>query len=183
MRVSHCNDVLWFIKHINFKTLDCNGLFYIQNSFESRSQLIQINIYLWNIYMHIFDGSSKYISQLLSWFKIILINRIFSSVVHSRNSSIPSNGSIQTRTNTDDDVSGQCSGASSRRPSRVNSRKSSYRPRKSSKNGGDVASPEESPVIKVFRVAMLGASEVGKSALTSQFLSSDHMNTYDTVGK
>ncbi len=30
---------------------------------------------------------------------------------------------------------------------------------------------------------MLGASEVGKSALTSQFLSSDHMNTYDTVGK
>ena len=104
-------------------------------------------------------------------------------MVHSRNSSIPSNGSIQTRTNTDDDVSGQCSGASSRRPSRVNSRKSSYRPRKSSKNGGDVASPEESPVIKVFRVAMLGASEVGKSALTSQFLSSDHMNTYDTVGK
>ena len=38
-------------------------------------------------------------------------------------------------------------------------------------------------MIKVFRVAMLGASEVGKSALTSQFLSSDHMNTYDTVGK
>ena len=107
----------------------------------------------------------------------------FFSVVHSRNSSIPSNGSIQTRTNTDDDVSGQCSGASSRKPSRVNSRKNSYRPRKSSKNGGEVTSPDESPVIKVFRVAMLGASEVGKSALTSQFLSSDHMNTYDTVGK
>ena len=104
-------------------------------------------------------------------------------MVHSRNSSIPSNGSIQTRTNTDDDVSGQCSGASSRKPSRVNSRKNSYRPRKSSKNGGEVTSPDESPVIKVFRVAMLGASEVGKSALTSQFLSSDHMNTYDTVGK
>ena len=104
-------------------------------------------------------------------------------MVHSRNSSIPSNGSIQTRTNTSDDVSGQCSGASSRRPSRVNSRKNSHLPRKLSKNGGESGSLEESPVIKVFRVAMLGASEVGKSALTSQFLSSDHMNTYDTVGK
>ena len=104
------------------------------------------------------------------------------SVVHSRNSSIPSNCSAHTRTNTSDEASGQCSRASSRRPSRVNSRKNSHR--KLSKNdGGDVASPEEVNVIKQFRVALLGASEVGKSALTSQFLSSDHMNTYDTVGK
>jgi GTPase SAR1 family protein len=36
---------------------------------------------------------------------------------------------------------------------------------------------------KQYRVAMLGASGVGKSSLTSQFLSSDHMNTYDSVGK
>merc|ERR1719189_2357090 len=90
---------------------------------------------------------------------ILNINSAGSSVVHSRNSSIPSNCSVQTRTNTSDDVSGQCSGASSRRPSRVNSRKNSHRPRKLSKNGGDVGSLEESPVIKVFRVAMLGASE------------------------
>ena len=104
------------------------------------------------------------------------------SVVHSRNSSIPSNCSAHTRTNTSDDASGQCSRASSRRPSRVNSRKNSHR--KLSKNdGGEIASPEEVNVIKQFRVALLGASEVGKSALTSQFLSSDHMNTYDTVGK
>ncbi|CAB4060161.1 unnamed protein product [Lepeophtheirus salmonis] len=34
-----------------------------------------------------------------------------------------------------------------------------------------------------YKVAMLGASGVGKSALTSQFLSSDDMNTYDSVGK
>ena len=42
----------------------------------------------------------------------------------------------------------------------------------------------EEPVTPIqYTVAMLGASGVGKSALTSQFLSSDHMNTYDTVGK
>ena len=39
------------------------------------------------------------------------------------------------------------------------------------------------PPPQQYRVAMLGASGVGKSALTSQFLSSDHMNTYDNVGK
>ena len=39
------------------------------------------------------------------------------------------------------------------------------------------------PPPEQFRVAMLGASGVGKSALTSQFLSSDHMNTYDNIGK
>ena len=105
-------------------------------------------------------------------------------MVHSRNSSIPSNCSGPSRTNTSGDISGPCSGASSRKPSRVNSRKNSFFPsRKSSKNGVDNTSPEEAPVIKVFRVAMLGAPEVGKSALTSQFLSSDHMNTYDTVGR
>lgn len=38
------------------------------------------------------------------------------------------------------------------------------------------------PPPAAHRVAMLGASGVGKSALTSQFLSSDHMNTYDAVG-
>ena len=36
---------------------------------------------------------------------------------------------------------------------------------------------------KQYRVTILGAAAVGKSSLTSQFLSSDHMNTYDTVGK
>ena len=42
----------------------------------------------------------------------------------------------------------------------------------------------EEPAIPVqYTVTMLGGSGVGKSALTSQFLSSDHMNTYDTVGK
>ena len=33
------------------------------------------------------------------------------------------------------------------------------------------------------RVLMLGATGVGKSALCSQFLSSEHINTYATVGK
>ena len=37
--------------------------------------------------------------------------------------------------------------------------------------------------IYLYRVTILGAAAVGKSSLTSQFLSSDHMNTYDTVGK
>ena len=115
--------------------------------------------------------------------RIIYIFGISSSVVHSRNSSIPSNCSGPSRgTNTSGDYSGPCSGSSSRRPSKLSSRKSSCVPRKSSQGGGELASPEESPVIKVFRVAMLGAPDVGKSALTSQFLSSDHMNTYDTVG-
>ena len=59
--------------------------------------------------------------------------------------------------------------------------------------GAGAAGPEMqmTPAIEVatgpppqqYRVAMLGASGVGKSALTSQFLSSDHMNTYDNVGK
>ena len=129
---------------------------------------------------HVFD----YAELLKNCFWLILMYAHFFiySVVHSRNSSIPSNCSAHTRTNTSDDASGQCSRASSRRPSRVNSRKNSNR--KLSKNdGGEIASPEEVNVIKQFRVALLGASEVGKSALTSQFLSSDHMNTYDTVGK
>ena len=39
------------------------------------------------------------------------------------------------------------------------------------------------PPPKRYKVTMLGAPGVGKSALTSQFLSSDHMNTYDNVGE
>ena len=104
--------------------------------------------------------------------------------LRDRNSSIPnSNGSNESRgTNTGEDISGPGSKSSSRRHSRINSRKNSHRPRATSRCGGDAASPGEAPVIQQYRVAMLGASEVGKSALTSQFLSSDHMNTYDTVG-
>ncbi len=49
-------------------------------------------------------------------------------------------------------------------------------------NGEDVERATGPPP-QAHRVAMLGASGVGKSALTSQFLSSDHMNTYDAVGK
>ena len=33
-----------------------------------------------------------------------------------------------------------------------------------------------------FRVLMLGSSGVGKSALCSQFMSSDHINTYIKIG-
>lgn len=39
------------------------------------------------------------------------------------------------------------------------------------------------PPPEQFKVAMLGATGVGKSSLTSQFLTSDHMNTYDNVGE
>ena len=39
------------------------------------------------------------------------------------------------------------------------------------------------PPPRRYKVTMLGAPGVGKSALTSQFLSSDHMNTYDNVGE
>ena len=35
----------------------------------------------------------------------------------------------------------------------------------------------------VYRVVMLGAQGVGKSAICSQFLSSDHVNTYENVGE
>ena len=42
---------------------------------------------------------------------------------------------------------------------------------------------DQAPPLKQYRVTILGAAAVGKSSLTSQFLSSDHMNTYDTVGK
>ena len=34
----------------------------------------------------------------------------------------------------------------------------------------------------VYRVVMLGGGGVGKSAICSQFLSSDHVNTYESVG-
>ena len=37
--------------------------------------------------------------------------------------------------------------------------------------------------IPVYRVVMLGSRGVGKSSICSQFLSSDHVNTYDSVGK
>ena len=35
----------------------------------------------------------------------------------------------------------------------------------------------------VHRVVMFGGAGVGKSALCSQFLSSDHVNTYESVGE
>ena len=35
----------------------------------------------------------------------------------------------------------------------------------------------------VYRVVMLGGPGVGKSAISSQFLSSDHVNTYESVGE
>ena len=37
--------------------------------------------------------------------------------------------------------------------------------------------------VRSYRVSVIGAADVGKSSLTSQFLSSQHMNTYDTVGQ
>ena len=37
--------------------------------------------------------------------------------------------------------------------------------------------------VRSYRVSVMGAADVGKSSLTSQFLSSQHMNTYDTVGQ
>ena len=74
---------------------------------------------------------------------------------------------LSSRTNSEQDFTG--SEASSRRPSKGSRR-------------GSFKAIEEAPA-KQYRVTMLGASGVGKSSLTSQFLSSDHMNTYDTVGK
>ena len=37
--------------------------------------------------------------------------------------------------------------------------------------------------LPVYRVVMLGSQGVGKSAICSQLLSSDHVNTYESVGK
>ena len=72
-----------------------------------------------------------------------------------------------------------CSASSSRRASRGSRRASS-----ACRGGAAAETLLEEPAIPIqYTVAMLGASGVGKSALTSQFLSSDHMNTYDTVGK
>ena len=85
---------------------------------------------------------------------------------------------LSSRTNTDDDFSAPGSASSSRRPSKGSRRGSSYR----GAMGATGETIEENPP-KQYRVTMLGATGVGKSALTSQFLSSDHMNTYDTVGK
>ena len=110
----------------------------------------------------------------------------YSANLRDRNSSIPnsnySNESQSRKSSNGEDMSGPYSGSSSRRHSRLGSRKNSHRPQNRSRCGSDAGSPGEAPVIQQYRVAMLGASEVGKSALTSQFLSSDHMNTYDTVG-
>ena len=83
---------------------------------------------------------------------------------------------MESRTNSGDELSAPGSECSSRRPSK-GSRRSSYR---SNMAAGDTI--EENPP-RQYRVTILGAAGVGKSALTSQFLSSDHMNTYDSVGK
>lgn len=46
-----------------------------------------------------------------------------------------------------------------------------------------LGSPEEAEVPK-YRVVMLGDSGVGKTALVSQFMTSEYMNTYDaSLGK
>jgi len=78
---------------------------------------------------------------------------------------------LSSRTNSGEDFSFAGSESSSRRPSK-GSRRSSYR--------GSTAGGNPVPA-KQYRVTILGAAAVGKSSLTSQFLSSDHMNTYDTV--
>lgn len=84
---------------------------------------------------------------------------------------------LSSRTNSGEDFSAPGSECSSRRPSTKGSRRGSHR----STTAASALAEEEGP--KQYRVAMLGAASVGKSSLTSQFLSSDHMNTYDTVGK
>ena len=110
-------------------------------------------------------------------------------------------------TNSDQEFSG-CSAASSRRASHAAGVGAGSR-RSSAYQGGAAAAaasavspggphmtpavgpPHMTPAVEVatgpppsqYRVAMLGASGVGKSSLTSQFLSSDHMNTYASVGK
>ena len=88
------------------------------------------------------------------------------------------NSNIDSSRTNSEDFSPICSASSSRRASRGSRRTSS------ACRGGATAETllEESSPIQ-YTVAMLGASGVGKSALTSQFLSSDHMNTYDTVGE
>ena len=91
---------------------------------------------------------------------------------------IENSGISSSRTNSED-VSPICSASSSRRASRGSRRASS-----ACRGGAKAETLLEEPVTPIqYTVAMLGASGVGKSALTSQFLSSDHMNTYDTVGK
>lgn len=85
---------------------------------------------------------------------------------------------LSSRTNSGEDFSAPGSECSSRRPSTKGSRRGSHR---STTAASAAVVEEEGP--KQYRVAMLGAASVGKSSLTSQFLSSDHMNTYDTVGK
>lgn len=46
-----------------------------------------------------------------------------------------------------------------------------------------LASPEEQEIPK-YRVVLLGDSGVGKTALVSQFMTSEYMNTYDaSLGK
>ena len=52
--------------------------------------------------------------------------------------------------------------------------------RSASRDTGSVTSLTGWPV---YRVVMLGGQGVGKSAICSQFLSSDHVNTYESVGK
>ena len=48
---------------------------------------------------------------------------------------------------------------------------------------GDTGSVTSLTGCPVYRVVMLGGQGVGKSAICSQFLSSDHVNTYESVGK
>ena len=81
-------------------------------------------------------------------------------------------------TSNSDNCSPICSVVGSRKSSRASRRASSAC---RGAGGPDILLEESFPV--QYTVAILGASGVGKSSLTSQFLSSDHMNTYDSVGK
>lgn len=112
------------------------------------------------------------------------INSTGSSIDQRLNSAYSS-----SLTNSDVDVDfGNYSGNSSRRHSRA-SRRSSMLPAAAAAAAGAGGSKLMRPAVEVgtgppprrYKVTMLGAPGVGKSALTSQFLSSDHMNTYDNV--
>ena len=43
----------------------------------------------------------------------------------------------------------------------------------------DIEDCEEEEEVERFRICILGASGVGKTALVNQFLTSEYMNTYD----
>lgn len=51
-------------------------------------------------------------------------------------------------------------------------------------NSSPAGSPEDTTGVPDYRVVMLGDAGVGKTALVSQFMTSEYMNTYDvSLGK